>query len=74
MIPDAFPLLVREPNRSTFISDRQQAAIGGRYRTRLVVKTAATDVQHGRLPREWETMVALNHRLGKQRIAMASQL
>src|SRR5262249_19429787 len=27
MIPDAFPLLVREPNHSTFISDRQQAAI-----------------------------------------------
>src|SRR6266404_7920404 len=27
MIPDAFPLLVREPNHSTFISDRQQSAI-----------------------------------------------
>src|SRR5215813_1991808 len=27
MIPDAFPLLVREPNHSTFISDRQQVAI-----------------------------------------------
>src|SRR5215510_2475922 len=27
MIPDSFPLLVREPNHSTFISDRQQAAI-----------------------------------------------
>jgi hypothetical protein len=27
MIADAFPLLVREPNHSTFISDRQQAAI-----------------------------------------------
>src|SRR5438132_2397161 len=27
MIPDAFPLLVREPNHSTFISDRQQTAI-----------------------------------------------
>jgi hypothetical protein len=24
MIPDAFPLLVREPNHSTFISDRQR--------------------------------------------------
>src|SRR5262245_646987 len=24
MIPDAFPLLVREPNHSTFISDQQQ--------------------------------------------------
>src|SRR6516225_2896743 len=28
MIPDAFPLLVREPNHSTFISDRQQ---GGNF-------------------------------------------
>src|SRR5262249_27766261 len=27
IIPDAFPLLVREPNHSTFISDRQQSAI-----------------------------------------------
>jgi hypothetical protein len=27
MIPDAFPLLVREPNHSAFISDRQQSAI-----------------------------------------------
>jgi hypothetical protein len=27
MTPDAFPLLVREPNHSTFISDRQQSAI-----------------------------------------------
>jgi hypothetical protein len=27
MIPDAFPLLVRESNHSTFISDRQQSAI-----------------------------------------------
>src|SRR5258708_2307698 len=27
MIPDAFPLLVREPNHSTFISDQQQWAI-----------------------------------------------
>jgi hypothetical protein len=27
MIPDALPLLVREPNHSTFISDRQQPAI-----------------------------------------------
>src|SRR5262249_37326812 len=27
MIPDEFPLLVREPNHSTFISDRQQSAI-----------------------------------------------
>src|SRR5262249_8217742 len=27
MIPDAFPLLVREPNHSTVISDRQQSAI-----------------------------------------------
>jgi hypothetical protein len=27
VIPDAFPLLVREPNHSTFISDRQQWAI-----------------------------------------------
>jgi DDE superfamily endonuclease len=27
IIPDAFPLLVRELNHSTFISDRQQAAI-----------------------------------------------
>ncbi len=27
MIPDAFPLRVREPNHSTFISDRQQSAI-----------------------------------------------
>ena len=27
MIPDAFPLLVREPNHSTFISDRQQSTI-----------------------------------------------
>jgi len=27
VIPDAFPLLVREPNHSTFISDRQQSAI-----------------------------------------------
>jgi len=27
MIPDAFPLLVREPNHSTFISDREQSAI-----------------------------------------------
>jgi hypothetical protein len=27
MIPDAFPLLVREPNHPTFISDRQQSAI-----------------------------------------------
>jgi hypothetical protein len=27
MISDAFPLLVREPNHSTFISDRQQSAI-----------------------------------------------
>jgi hypothetical protein len=27
LIPDAFPLLVREPNHSTFISDRQQSAI-----------------------------------------------
>src|SRR5262249_54229846 len=27
MIPDTFPLLVHEPNHSTFISDRQQAAI-----------------------------------------------
>ena len=27
-----------------------QCKIGGRHRTRLVVKTAATDVQHGRLP------------------------
>src|SRR6266487_3713372 len=26
MIPDAFPLLVREPNHSTFISDRLQSA------------------------------------------------
>jgi hypothetical protein len=27
MIPDAFPLLVREPNHSTLLSDRQQSAI-----------------------------------------------
>src|SRR5216684_400114 len=27
MIPDALPLLVREPNHSTFTSDRQQSAI-----------------------------------------------
>src|SRR5262249_21645933 len=27
MIPDAFPLLVREQNHSSFISDRQQSAI-----------------------------------------------
>ena len=27
MIPDTFPLLVREPNHSAFISDRQQPAI-----------------------------------------------
>jgi hypothetical protein len=27
MIPDALPLLVREPNHSTFISDRQPSAI-----------------------------------------------
>jgi hypothetical protein len=27
MIPNALPLLVREPNHSTFISDRQQSAI-----------------------------------------------
>ena len=27
MIPDALPLLVPEPNHSTFISDRQQSAI-----------------------------------------------
>jgi hypothetical protein len=27
MIPDAFPLLVRKPSQSTFISDRQQSAI-----------------------------------------------
>jgi hypothetical protein len=27
MIPDAFPLLVREPNHSTFISDQQQSTI-----------------------------------------------
>jgi hypothetical protein len=27
VIPDAFPLLVREPNHSTFIADRQQPAI-----------------------------------------------
>src|SRR5262249_19153629 len=27
MIPDAFPLLAREPNHSTFILDRQQSAI-----------------------------------------------
>ena len=40
-----------------------QCKIGGRHRTRLVVKTAATDVQHGRLPREWEIMIAVNHRV-----------
>jgi hypothetical protein len=27
MIPDALPLLVPEPNHSTFLSDRQQSAI-----------------------------------------------
>jgi hypothetical protein len=27
MIPDAFPLFVREPNHSAFIPDRQQPAI-----------------------------------------------
>jgi hypothetical protein len=27
MIPDAFPLPVREPNHSTFIADRQQLVI-----------------------------------------------
>jgi hypothetical protein len=27
MIPDAFPLLVGEPNHSAFISDQQRSAI-----------------------------------------------
>jgi hypothetical protein len=27
MIPDAFPLLIGEPNHSAFISDRQRSAI-----------------------------------------------
>jgi hypothetical protein len=27
MMPDAFPLLVREPNHSPLIADRQQPAI-----------------------------------------------
>src|SRR5262249_13231590 len=36
MIPDAFPLLVRESNHSTFISDQQQSAIA-RFRGSLRV-------------------------------------
>src|SRR5262249_61074688 len=51
-----------------------QCKIGGRHRTRLVVKTAATDVQHGRLPREREIMIAVNHRLALSNPALSSAL
>src|SRR5262247_1993031 len=51
-----------------------QCKIGGRHRTRLVVKTATTDVQHGRLPRQWEIMIAVNHRLALSNPALSSAL
>src|SRR6516162_6907617 len=51
-----------------------QCKIGGRHRTWLVVKTAATDVQHGRLPRQWEIMNAVNHRLALSNPALSSAL
>src|SRR6266540_2676551 len=51
-----------------------QCKIGGRHRTRLVVKTATTDVQHGRLPRQWEIMNAVNHRLALSNPALSSAL
>src|SRR5215831_2202072 len=51
-----------------------QCKIGGRHRTRLVVKTATTDVQHGRLPRQWEIMITVNHRLALSNPALSSAL
>src|SRR5262249_39338861 len=51
-----------------------QCKIGGRHRTRLVVKTATTDVQHGRLPRQWEIMIAVNHRLALSHPALSRAL
>src|SRR6266540_1822197 len=51
-----------------------QCKIGGRHRTRLVVETTATDVQHGRLPCERKIMIAVNHRLALSNPALSSAL